>query len=285
MISLEVLQRDEYNVALRFHGAKHHVLNAIRRAVIEDVPTMAIDVVYFMENNSVLHDEALAHRLAMVPFTSGEALERYRPPEECAEKPEEEGCSVRAYLDVSNEEDGELVVYSGDIKTDDPSVRPVYPNIPIVVLAKGQKVVLEALVRLGRGKEHIKWSPVSVSTLTRQPTISFDLTRLGDEVAKECVSCISYYDATVARLVSERRRGELELNPLRPTGLIRYCAEKVCGGAIRVLYVEDKCILRFESTGSLAPERILAAAINEVRRKVSDFHRQVRGFLENRPGR
>lgn len=42
--------------------------NALRRIMIAEVPTMAIEHIYMWNNSSIVHDEVLSHRLGLVPI-------------------------------------------------------------------------------------------------------------------------------------------------------------------------------------------------------------------------
>ena len=49
-------------------GVDASVANALRRLMIAEVPTMAIENVYMYNNTSVMHDEILSHRLGLIPI-------------------------------------------------------------------------------------------------------------------------------------------------------------------------------------------------------------------------
>jgi len=135
--------------------------------MISEVPIMAIDDVMVLENNSVMYDEILAHRLGLVPVTTDQS---YNLPEECSCKSELgcEKCRASLSLEIEASEASE-VVYSSQLKPENPDVRPVSDKIPIVKLTQGQRIKLEAYARLGRGRVHAKWQPVSAATYSYDP--------------------------------------------------------------------------------------------------------------------
>ncbi|HUK80031.1 MAG TPA: DNA-directed RNA polymerase subunit D [Nitrososphaerales archaeon] len=165
MVEVKVLEDTGNSVSLQLEGIDRSYANAVRRFCIAEVPAMAIDDVVILENSSVLYDEILAHRLGMIPIKTD--LSRYNLPEDCdcgnplgCHK-----CRVLFVLDAKGK-DKVSTVMSGDLVSEDRDVRPVSETIPLVKLAMGQSVKLEAYARLGRGKEHAKWQPCSVAVLT-----------------------------------------------------------------------------------------------------------------------
>ncbi len=130
-------------------------VNTLRRIMVAEVPTMSIDEVEFFKNNSILYDEIITHRLGLIPLKTD--LKSYNLLDKC--KCEGKGCNrcqVKLVLRVIK---GGCTVYSSELKSKDPAIKPVHLNIPIVKLLKGQTLELEATAMLGRGKEHTKWSP------------------------------------------------------------------------------------------------------------------------------
>ena len=112
--------------------------SALRRIMISEVPTYAIENVYIYENTSSMYDELLAHRLGLIPIKG---------------KP----VSSDEVIIFSLIKEGPCVVYSGDLESEEGEV--AFNNIPIVKLKEGQKLELECEALVGVGKIHAKWQP------------------------------------------------------------------------------------------------------------------------------
>jgi DNA-directed RNA polymerase subunit D len=65
----------------------------------------------------------------------------------------------------SEANDKTKVVTSAELVSEDDTVKPTSKEIPIIVLAPGQKLKFEAYARLGLGKDHAKWQPTSAAVV------------------------------------------------------------------------------------------------------------------------
>ena len=160
--SIDILQKEEERIVIKFSNVPRQYINAIRRLSISEVPTLAMDDVVILENSSVMHDEAIAHRLGLIPLRTD--LDRFVMPHDCDCK-STLGCSKCRVLLVLDSEANEKtkVVTSGELLSEDELVKPVSNDIPVVVLAPSQKLKFEAYARLGVGKDHAKWQPTSAA--------------------------------------------------------------------------------------------------------------------------
>ena len=66
----EILELKSDEVTFFLSNTHISLANALRRVVIAETPTMAIDLVEIEVNTSVLHDEFLAHRIGLLPLAS-----------------------------------------------------------------------------------------------------------------------------------------------------------------------------------------------------------------------
>lgn len=162
---MEIVKETSNSMVVKLKGIPIQYANALRRICLSGVPTFAIDDVVIIENSSVLPDEGVAHRLAMMPLKTD--LKRFVEPSAC-DCHSDLGCSkcrVLLMLD-SGTSDSTRTILSSDVSSEDESVKPVSPNIPIVALAPSQKLKVEAYARLGRGSDHAKWNSSTVAALT-----------------------------------------------------------------------------------------------------------------------
>jgi DNA-directed RNA polymerase II subunit RPB3 len=153
------------------------VANALRRVIIADVPTIAVDLVEIEMNTTVLNDEFLAHRLGLIPLQSEMAREMLRPFEDDGSKLTE----VTFNLSVKCTSDETMYVTSNDLQLDpmNPDIRPVgYGDdseaIIIVKMRKGQELTLRAIARKGVGKDHAKFIPVATAVYQYMPDIKIN---------------------------------------------------------------------------------------------------------------
>lgn len=244
------------------------LINAIRRACFTEVPVMAVDIVEVFDNNTVLYDEMIAHRLGLIPLTSSEALQKYKRPEECRDaKLGDPDCYVVLRLEAETGPKEERIVYSGDLETSDPGVKPVYDNMPIVVMAPDQRLRLQAYARLGYGKEHAKWMPVSVAAHKYLPVLVFDL----EKASNECLECIEAAYPQIVEQMRKTGKGEIRIVDDINASALYWCATKKCGEAVQLRFDENTFLLKIESTGALEPEEILREAADAIARKAENL--------------
>lgn len=150
---IELLSKDKNSGSVTFllKNSNPGFANALRRCFQEEVPSMAIEEVEFVQNSSALFDEIVAHRLGLLPLTTD--LKGYDV------KDSSDEFSAKNSVKLTLKAKGPCTVYAEDLKSKDPKVKPVFPKTPIVKLLKGQELELEATAVLGRGKQHMKFAP------------------------------------------------------------------------------------------------------------------------------
>ena len=153
MSSIQVLNNDDKKISVKIKGVSLHYANALRRICLNGIPVFAIDTVDIIENSSVLPDEGIAHTLGLIPLKTE------------LEGADESNSKVMLVLD-SEATENTKVVTSAELESKDQVVKPISNQIPILHLAPGQRIKLEAYARLGRGTEHSKWNSANVSVLT-----------------------------------------------------------------------------------------------------------------------
>jgi len=151
--SIQILTENDKKISVKLKGVSLLYANALRRICLNGIPIFAIDTVDMIENSSVLADEGISHTLGMVPLKTE------------ANESDESNSRVMLVLDSGDTEVVKTVT-TAELESKDQVVKPISKQIPIVHLAPGQRIKLEAYARLGRGTEHAKWNSANISVLT-----------------------------------------------------------------------------------------------------------------------
>ncbi len=267
-MQIEFASLDDSLARFTLSGASPAFANAFRRAMIGEVPTLAIEDVRIYDNTSALFDEMLAHRLGLIPIKTD--LSSYSTQEKCTcggvGCP---GCTVTYTLSA----EGPRTVSSSDLIPQDPKAVPVYDNVPIVKLTKGQKLVLEAKAILNTGREHAKWQPTLVCGYKNHPVVSIS------EACDACGMCVEECPRKV--LAIRGKKVEVVNGKLPDCSMCKLC-EKACIAsgigdepAIRVSAEADRYIFVVEGDGSLPVREIMNRALLYVKEQADELEQQL----------
>ncbi|MBN2735180.1 MAG: DNA-directed RNA polymerase subunit D [Methanomicrobiaceae archaeon] len=233
--------------------------NTLRRTMIGEVPKLAIEDVMIYDNTSALFDEILAHRLGLIPLRTN--LSEYKKKSECS--CEGKGCSACESVYTLSVE-GPCTVKSSDLIPQNPDAAPVSPDIPIVKLEEGQKVVLEAHAEINCGLEHAKWQPTLACGYKAYPVITID------DRCDACGACVEECPRSILKL--NKKSVELIDGRLEFCSMCRLC-EKACmasgieKSAIRVNPDNSRFIFVVESDGSMDVKEIIIRGLSNIKGK------------------
>lgn len=275
-MDIQILEEKDNTLRFILKGTSHAHANALRRAMMAEVPAMAIEDVIILENTSVLYDEVVAHRLGLIPLKTD--LDAFVLPEECDCK-SELGCSkCRASFTLEAAAvDEPVMVYSSDLKPES-EVVPVSPNIPIVKLGAAQRLKLEVYAKLGRGLEHAKWQPTSACAYKYLPKIALNPENLAnpEEVIRICPTRVYARDPEKKIAVKDELACTLCMDCVEKAAPLD--SKKIF--PVKVEEDDTSFIFYVESTGALPPRRIVEEAVKILDKKAVNLTDHVRKSLE-----
>ncbi len=254
-MDIDILELSENKARFVLSEVSPAFANALRRSILAEVNVLAIDDVNIYENTSVLFDEQLALRLSLIPLKGD--IKSYNLPEACTCKGA--GCaSCQASLTLSAE--GPKVVYSGDLVSTDPGVKPVDSTIPIVELKEKHKVVVEALARLGTGRSHVKWQAGVASGYKNTPVIT-----IGN--CDACGKCVEVCPREVLKLNGKK----VKVTDVIECSMCMLCEEACDADAISVSYNPESFVMTFETSGSLTAGELAVEAANSIKKRAEQM--------------
>ena len=265
-MEIEVIKRvtDSYpnKIIFKLKDSNPAFANTLRRVLLMEISVLAIDEVIILENTTPLYDEIIAHRLGLLPIKT--PVDQFNLREEC--DCEGQGCTlceVAMTLEKECSLAGEIeTVFSGEFTPDDPEIIPVLDNIPILRLTKGQKIIVQAIARLGNGKTHAKWQS-SIVSYKYEPVIEIDnkARKQWDEIVNSCPPKILELDGKNLQVT----------NPLDCI-LCGLCVEKDnAKGGIKVETTGKDFIFTVETLGQLPPKDLLLQALDVIKKKANEL--------------
>src|SRR3989339_53402 len=121
-MDIKLISKDDNKATLLLLDVNPVVVNTLRRLIMDEVPTLAIEDCEFIKNDSALYDEIIAHRLGLIPLKTD--LKSYDKKEDC--KCKGKGCSI-CQVHLSLRAKGPAIVTSSELKAKDAKVKPVFP--------------------------------------------------------------------------------------------------------------------------------------------------------------
>lgn len=260
---MQILNKSHNEVKFLIEGISPAFANALRRVMMMEVPTMAIEWVDFKKNDSALSDEVLANRLGQIPLTFDKRT--YILPSEC--KCKGKGCS-KCQIKLTLKKTGPGVVYSENLKSRSKDVKAVFDKIPIVELFENQELELEAIAQLGIGKEHAKWQAAIVG-YGNIPTINIDTKKCK---GVKCAVCVQKCVKNILKI----KNGKLIVTDPLICNMCLQCIDVCPEDAIKVNAEEDKFIFNVETVSALSAEDVILTAVDVLENKIKDFSKSLR---------
>ena len=257
-MEVKILEKNNEKIKFLAEGITSALAGELRRIMMMEIPTLAIEWVDFLKNDSVIWDEIIANRLSLIPLKYNIKFYNLKDNCKCGGK----GCT-RCQVKLKLKKKGPSMVYSGDLVPSDKKVKPVYDKIPIVELTEEQELQFEAIAQLGFGKEHAKWQ-ASVVGYRNVPKINIGKGANISEYTKRCPKNVFVF-----------KKKKLKVKKLLECNLCMQCVE-VSEGKIKVEPDETKYLFQVETTSGLKPEEIVLNSIEVLTKKLNEFSKDLR---------
>lgn len=265
-LSIDILQLDENEIIFTLKGVEPPLANALRRILIAEVPTVAIEKITINQNTTVVPDEVLAHRMGLIPINANPSLFIDKKPDE--EINAKNCIKFRLHKACTKDKDGKLVnevVYSKDLewipignqKEKHKVIAPVQDDIVILKMRAGQEIDMELYCEKGIGQTHAKWSPVSTAYYRLLPSITIK-EKITGETAQKIKKCC-------APGVFDIEDGGLKVCDQNKCTSCRECIRLTES----IELAKEKCNYEFhiESVGMIPPKQLLLSALSVLKEK------------------
>ncbi len=256
-MEIRQIQKGENKIIFEVSDINETIANSIRRS-IQEIPVLAVDTVEFVKNDSALFDEIIAHRIGLLPLQTDKTLVMQ---EDCSCKGK--GCS-KCTVSFKLSCKGPYTVYASDLKG---SAEIIYPKMPIVSLSKDQELQLNAYARLGKGKEHAKFSP----------GLLYYLPRVTISIGKDCDLCNKCIEACPLKLI-ELKDQKILVKDIEKCDVCEACLEVCAKHSKNTLKIEkstNSFVITVESWGQMTARDIFIEACKVLEDNLAQFEKKI----------
>jgi len=282
MTDIEIKLKTNEELVFDMKGVDPTIANTLRRIMIAEVPTMAIETVIINQNTSVIPDEVLAHRLGLIPILAdaNDFIEKKLEEEFNGQNSMKFTLKVKCYTDKN----GKIInenVFSKDLifvpqdqqeqkfynnQSKKYSIGLVHDDILINKLVPGMELDLECYCVKGIGRVHAKWSPVCTAyyRLINKINILEEIKgEDAEELKKLCPKGVFVIN----------KKGNAEVGNIRDCTSCRECIrQEKFKNLIELGKVADHYEFHIESVGMYKPESIFFRAIDVLKEKIKTWH-------------
>ncbi|KDD74930.1 hypothetical protein H632_c981p1 [Helicosporidium sp. ATCC 50920] len=289
--AIEVKSYTEDEMTFEMRGASCALANALRRTMIAETPTMAIEHVFVVNNTSIIPDEMLAHRLGLVPLLAHPRDFEWRRSDESLT---DRNCTVFR-LKVRCWRDSNGVVVNGSVYSDalewlpagsempeetgcvfaqsqegrlSQGPGPVEDKILLARLRPGQEIEIECVAVKGVGEDHAKFSPVATAWYRLLPEVVLLREVRGEdahELQRELPGLVEVSPqglASVDSSTDHALKHDKLLERVR-----RLSGEERWQGAIQLRKLKTAFLFTIQSTGAWMPHELFSHATRVVASK------------------
>jgi DNA-directed RNA polymerases I and III subunit RPAC1 len=302
-----VLEAEDDQFVFELVGIDAPIANALRRILLSEVPTMAIETVFVHDNSSIMPDEMLAHRIGLVPLNVDPRVFKMRASKDSPASPNDtlkfrlraqctRNTSSAPKDNIAPPEKLYLqsTVVSGGItyvpfpgKGDEDQLvalglgeapKPVHDDIVLVKMRPGQRVHLEMDAVKGIGRDHAKFSPVATASYRMLPEVTLKKEVSGEramELVEKCPMKVFDIEDMVAGCARVARP--------RACTMCRECIrEPEWNDVVELTRKRDHFIFSVESTGALPGGVLVTEALSILSEKCKDVEAALEEAIKRR---